>query len=129
MWRAFGATRAFLLIFLLVPCVNASPQPQRANTPSNETGLPWAYGFSTPAEPVQERPGAAVAAPAEPKEDMESVRHVPGSKAAFSLKEVDNTFGPADWFPGDHPAMPEVVSQGRKPAVNACSFCHYPNGK
>jgi len=129
MWRADGAARAFLLIFLLVPCVNASPQRQQADALRNETGLPWAYGFSTAAEPGQARPGAAVAAPAEPKEDLESVRHVPGSMGAFSLKKVDNTFGPADWFPGDHPAMPEVVSQGRKPTVNACSFCHYPNGK
>jgi cytochrome c553 len=129
MWRSVSATRAFLLIFLLAPLVKASPQQLQANSPGNETGLPWAYGFSTPVEPAQARPGAAVVAPAEPKEDMESVHHVPGSKEAFSLKEVDNTFGPADWFPGDHPAMPEIVSQGRKPAVNACAFCHYPNGK
>jgi cytochrome c553 len=131
MWRAVGATRAFLLIFLLAPCANASPQRQQSDTPSNETGLPWAYGFSTPApaQPAEARPVGAAAAPAEPKEDMESIRHVPGSMGAFSLKEVANTFGPADWFPSDHPAMPEVVAQGRRPAVNACGFCHYPNGK
>jgi cytochrome c553 len=38
-------------------------------------------------------------------------------------------FGPADWFPGDHPAMPDVVAKGRQPEVRACGLCHYPNGK
>jgi cytochrome c553 len=38
-------------------------------------------------------------------------------------------FGPADWFPGDHPAMPDVVAKGRQPDVRACGLCHYPNGK
>ena len=121
---------AFLLIFLLAPRANASPQ-QQTDVARNKPGLPWAYGFSTPApaEPIQTLPGGGVAAPAEPKDDMESVRHVPGSSGAFNLKEVDNTSGPADWFPGDHPVMPEVVAHGRKPTVNACGFCHYPNGK
>ena len=131
MWHAAVATRAALLILLIAPFANASPQRPQTDTQSNETGLPWAYGFSTPAppEPVPARPAPGPAAPAEPKEVMGTVLHVPGSGRAFSLKEVDDTFGPADWFPDDHPAMPEVVAQGRKPSVNACGFCHYPNGK
>jgi cytochrome c553 len=137
MWRALGAARAFLLVFLLVPCANASPQRLQTDILSNQTGLPWAYGFSSPAppEPTAGVPGGGTAAPAavaaqtEAGEDTQSIRHVTGSTGAFTLKQVDNTFGPADWFPGDHPAMPEVVSLGRKPDVNACGFCHYPNGK
>ncbi|MGH9584107.1 MAG: c-type cytochrome, partial [Bryobacteraceae bacterium] len=42
---------------------------------------------------------------------------------------INNPFGPADWFPGDHPKMPGVVAHGRKPAIWACALCHYPNGK
>jgi len=43
---------------------------------------------------------------------------------------VRDGFGPADWFPGDHPAMPAIVAQGRRDAmITACSLCHYPNGK
>src|SRR6185436_11013404 len=35
-----------------------------------------------------------------------------------------------DWYPGDHPAMPEIVAHGsRDRMINACSLCHYPNGK
>jgi cytochrome c553 len=54
---------------------------------------------------------------------------LPAATAAFSLKQIDDNFGPADWFPGDHPQMPEPVAHGRKPDVPACGFCHYPNGK
>lgn len=35
----------------------------------------------------------------------------------------------ADWFPGDHPQMPDVVAHGRKPDIRPCALCHYPNGK
>ena len=54
---------------------------------------------------------------------------LPGSKFSFTRGEVRNAFGPADWFPEDHPAMPEVVSHGRPPDARACGFCHMPNGK
>ncbi len=60
---------------------------------------------------------------------MDAIRHVPGSTQAFTIRQVDNNTGPADWFPEDHPPMPEVVAHGRRPGVNACGFCHYPNGK
>lgn len=37
---------------------------------------------------------------------------------------------PADWYPGDHPKMPDIYANG-DPArkVIACALCHYPNGK
>ena len=36
--------------------------------------------------------------------------------------------GVPDWFPQDHPIMPEVVAKGRGPAVGACGHCHLPTG-
>jgi cytochrome c553 len=49
---------------------------------------------------------------------------------SFTLAQVRDGFGPADWYPGDHPAMPDVVAHGkREQQVVACSLCHYPNGK
>ncbi len=60
---------------------------------------------------------------------MDAVRHVPGSSQALTLRQVESNTGPGDWFPEDHPTMPEVVAHGRRPAVNACAFCHYPNGQ
>jgi cytochrome c553 len=46
------------------------------------------------------------------------------------MAQVRNQYGPADWFPGDHPEMPPIVASGRREAnILACSLCHYPNGK
>jgi cytochrome c553 len=81
----------------------------------------WAYGIP-PA-------GTAAAAPAAPAAPDTSVKHLPGSTGAFTRTQISDRFGPADWYPGDHPAMPDVVAHGKKPDVFACSLCHYPNGK
>jgi cytochrome c553 len=92
---------------------------------ATEPPPPWAYGFTTP-------PGAQASAPvaAAPVKDDGTQRHLPGSTLAFTLTEIRNNAGPADWYPSDHPAMPPVVAHGRKEAnVWACSLCHYPNGK
>lgn len=88
---------------------------------------PWAYGFNTPPPPPGSAPPAAAApAPAAPDNSMKSL---PGSTLQFTLPQIRNGFGPADWFPGDHPPMPEIVAKGKMPNVRACSLCHYPNGK
>ena len=85
----------------------------------------WAYGFILP---VTEEPKAPAAQPA--VKDDGSQRHLPGSTQSFTLTQVRNFYGPADWFPGDHPPMPEIVAQGRMEAmIQACGLCHYPNGK
>jgi cytochrome c553 len=102
---------------------------------------PWAYGFpsaapatpgvtpatpgSTPATPAAAPAGAAAPAPAP---DV-TPRQLPGGSGSFTLAQIRDGFGPADWFPGDHPAMPEIVAHGKRPDVRACSLCHYPNGK
>lgn len=56
-------------------------------------------------------------------------RSMPGSKLTFTAAEIRNAFAPADWFPEDHPSMPDIVAHGRQPDVRACAFCHMPNGK
>ena len=90
---------------------------------------PWAYGFAAPAS-VAPAPSAPVAANPAPSAAPDSTpRTIPGSAASFTLAQIRDGFGPADWFPGDHPAMPDVVAHGRKPDVRACGLCHYPNGK
>jgi hypothetical protein len=32
-------------------------------------------------------------------------------------RQIRNGYGPADWFPGDHPSMPPIVAQGRMEAM------------
>jgi cytochrome c553 len=115
---------------------NAAPQRRQRTAQqaqSMDAGLPWAYGFSAPANATaaRNRPvrTGAAARPAAAAEDRDAIRHVAGSTQAFTIKQVDDNYAPADWFPQDHPAMPEVVAHGRRPAVAACGFCHYPNGK
>jgi cytochrome c553 len=102
---------------------------------ANDPPPPWAYGFAgpPPATPAPAAPaggggagrGAGAAAPA----PDESMKHLEGSSGAFTLAQIRDAYGPADWYPGDHPPMPEIVAHGKRPEVRACSLCHYPNGK
>src|SRR5689334_10366469 len=74
----------------------------------------WAYPFNPPGFT--------------PPPDNGTPRRVPGSDASFTLTQVRNLFFAPDWHPGDHPPMPEVVAQGRRPAVQACGSCHRADG-
>jgi len=84
----------------------------------------WAFGFTGPGNPTPPA-NAGAAAPAPDT----SLKHLPGTKLEFTRAQISNRFGPADWYPEDHPAMPEVVARGKQPNVYGCSLCHYPNGK
>jgi cytochrome c553 len=97
---------------------------------------PWAYGFASPAPATPAAApaaapgrGGAPAAPAAAPAPDETLRRLPGSTGAFTIAQIRDAFGPADWYPGDHPTMPDIVAHGRRPDVRACSLCHYPNGK
>ncbi len=92
---------------------------------------PWAYGFATPpGAPAANPAPPAGGAPAAAQPPADSPQKVAGSKFTFTLAQIRDGFGPADWFPEDHPTMPEIVAHGnREKQVTACSLCHYPNGK
>ena len=111
-----------LVALLLTPVIGAAPSQHAKGT---DAGLPWAYGFTSAAG----APDPAAAPPAQPVPDDGTLRHLPTSGAAFNLTQIRDAFGPADWYPSDHPSMPDVVAHGRKPEVRACGLCHYPNGK
>src|SRR5258708_7574439 len=85
----------------------------------------WAYGFP--------QPGAPAAPAAEGRTGQaapdNSPKRLAGSDLEFTTAQIRDGFGPADWFPEDHPKMPEIVAHGRRPEVRACALCHYPNGK
>ena len=82
-------------------------------------------------------PGFAMAAdnpdwayPATPKPapaDSAVQKQVPGSAKKYTQAQIDDGFNPPDWFPDEHPPMPEIVATGRKPA-RACALCHLPTG-
>lgn len=114
------------LAFVIVAGVVVAQQ--QAATPS-----PWAYGFATPPGPAGANPPAPAAAaggqPAAAAPDT-TQHKLAGSNLSFTAPQIRDGYGPADWFPNDHPAMPEIVAHGRRDQqITACSLCHYPNGK
>jgi cytochrome c553 len=95
---------------------------------ADDVPLPWAYGFTTPVPPGTPQ------APPNPAQVLDDVTQhtVAGSKFSYTRAQIANRYGPADWFPEDHPPMPSIVSHGRvsaQPTIYACGLCHYPNGK
>ena len=72
---------------------------------------------------------SAAPAGAPPAAPDTSPKQIPGSTLSFTRQQISDGFGPADWFPGDHPTMPDIVAHGKRPDARACGLCHYPNGK
>lgn len=106
-----GFGLAILAAIVGTALIAGSAMAQKSAT---EPGLPaWAYPVPTHKWP---------------KPNPHEKAHLPGSKKVFTLAEVNNGFGPPDWYPADHPPMPGIVAHGRKPDVMACGYCHLPNG-
>src|SRR2546423_12687802 len=81
-------------------------------------------GLATAAEnPDGAYPPTPKPAPA----DSVAKKQVPGSAKQYTQAQIDAGFNPPDWFPDEHPPMPEIVATGRKP-VRACALCHLPTG-
>jgi cytochrome c553 len=73
----------------------------------------WAY-------PVTPPPGAL---------DNVVMKTAPGSTKQYTQAQIDDPFNPPDWFPDDHPPMPESVAHGgQRPAGRACALCHLTSG-
>ena len=127
----------FVLTFLMVAALSFTvPTAKAADPPA------WAYGFATPASATPAGgPGGAAGggrggsgggrggAGRGPQAPDTSTLHLDGSTGEFTRAQVSDGYGPADWFPGDHPQMPEIVAKGRRPDIRACALCHYPNGQ
>jgi cytochrome c553 len=116
---AIAAICAFTVV--AVAAQRGGADAAAAAAPSGPNYPAWAYAITPPPPPGTPRPPA-------PPEDKE-VKHVPGTTRAFTIAQIADLRGPADWFPEDHPAMPPIVAVGHQPAVRSCSYCHYPNGK
>jgi len=111
---------------VLVCAICAVWGPVKAAEPEQPA---WAYAIPTAADREVERP---------PEPDDLTPVGLPGTNLKFSPAEIrgyarenpDASMPPADWHPGDHPPMPEIVAMGAPSrGVRACAFCHYPNGK
>ena len=58
-----------------------------------------------------------------PLDDGNLVR-VPDSTAGYTWTQLRDRFIAPIWHPADHPPLPDIVANGRKPDVFACGFCH-----
>jgi cytochrome c553 len=73
----------------------------------------WAYPMTPPPGPL----------------DNAVMKSVPGSNKQYTQAQINDSFNPPDWFPNEHPPMPEIVAHGGpKPAGRACAQCHLPSG-
>ena len=97
--------------------------PACAPLTKDEASAPIASQQPPPPSSYPEQP--VVSAPP----DDGVLKRVPGSAADMTLTQIRNLNLAPDWHPSDHPPMPSVVAQGRKPDMFACGYCHYPNGQ
>ena len=86
----------------------------RSDTLSAEEPPAWAYPVNPPDFKPRQEDGIS--------------RRVPGSSATYSVTQLRDRFIAPVWHPSDHPPLPIIVSQGRKPNVFACGFCHRADG-
>jgi cytochrome c553 len=84
-----------------------------AATASAADNLDWAYPVTPQPEPLNNK----------------IQKQLPGSTRKYTQAQIDDPFNPPDWFPDEHPPMPEIVAHGGpKPAGRACAQCHLPSG-
>jgi len=100
---------SLLLLFCVAVLPGGSAQSPAAGGPPS-----WAY----PVPP----PGFT------PKPDDGTVHRVHDSAAGYTLTQVRDLYTAPDWHPQEHPVMPAVVANGRKPQVFACGVCHRADG-
>ena len=101
----------------------------------------WAYGYmesleETDPDVYQVPPCPAMANPRSCgpvgmplKED--GIKHsLPGTSLTFTRVEANYAWQPADWYPGDHPEMPEIIATGdMERGIRPCALCHFPSGQ
>lgn len=108
-------TSGFCCLAITLTLAAQGPQP-----PAPPDSPSWAYGVpNTPVpRPAGERPAPDT-----------SPRHIPGTTREMTLQHIRDYWDVGDWFPEDHPPMPNVVVHGRQPHVRGCAMCHMPSGK
>lgn len=128
-----------------------APAPPSASRPSAAAAAPppvpyasihfereplWAYGFERPPQSGEraapQAPPSHALRPDESTAEQTRPHHINGSRMAFSLLQIRDGQNVVDWFPEDHPPMPDVIAHGPValgPLRRGCAQCHLPNGK
>src|ERR1700739_728407 len=92
---------------LLLACVAISPVAlmEQESKGDAKRDLPadlpaWAYGYDNIVEGTRaDTPDSE----ARGGKDDGTLRHIPDSTRSFTLTQIRDNSGPADWFPNDHP--------------------------
>lgn len=125
-------------IVVIVAALAAAAQAVSAQLPGGpHPEAPWwAYGFQGPPRPGEEARDCGVPTPLScinprPIPQLEDVpRTLPGAPKQYSRRQASEWWGPADWYPDEHPPMPAIVARGAEhKGVRACSLCHSALGK
>ena len=117
--RFYSALAALLLAGISIQSARTAaqaptaPPPPSANLIAAQKALPWAF---------------PLAAPGVQREDDGQPKRLEGSTKEYTVPQINDQFGPPDWYPSEHPSMPDVVARGRRPGVRACALCHLPHG-
>ncbi len=109
--------------------VHAGEQERRPLPPSWAYGLPPVPDGEYPPQAPPVLPPGKFVPPPPAATSPDQLRQAEGSDLTFTTQQVGYRHGPADWFPRDHPEMPEIVAKGKNPEVRACAMCHLPNGR
>lgn len=126
------------ILGLAVIAVSGGVASAQSVTPRGPDWPDWAYGYLKPLDdddvvappcPLDANPQSCRILEQPVADD--GIKHtLPGAPRAYTRSEAWNGFGPADWYPGDHPPTPEIVARGKQSAgVRACVLCHYANGQ
>lgn len=105
--------RSFVSLSLALIAL-AGCHPASKPKPSVPAELAWAYPHAPPGPFPDVGP--------EPY-------HVPGSALSFTQAQILDDRNPPDWFPGEHPAPPQIVAHGHAGGPTPCAACHFANGE
>jgi cytochrome c553 len=119
--------------------VQAGGAPAEAAAPFDPHAASAAYAAGSasrdvtpqmPAPPAQFAWAYPAAPRGLPRPDPAALHTAEGADPSkkLTMRQIGDAFGPPDWFPGDHPPLPNIVAHGRRPHVMACILCHLPNG-
>ena len=117
------------------PAVEEQPAQSMAAVQFDHEPL-WAYGFDRPPKPGEkaapQNPPNRNLRPNEDAAEQTKPRRLEGSGATYALVDIRDGQNVIDWFPGEHPPMPNVVVHGPAAlgkATRGCASCHLPTGK
>ena len=120
--------KAMLAALVLAPVVVFGARAQNTASDGIPTAREIAPKMPAPVAPFEWAYPVSPADLARP--DPNEVHHAEGADPSigFTMKTINDPFGPPDWFPKDHAPLPSIVAHGMKPHVPACMQCHLPSG-